>query len=163
MARNDVLDCIEHTHSLSEFIDMGKSIVRYDYPQFCLKETIDGVPIIVQNVLDDYIEDLKNNCMWVKLTDKQVIEYRYNPKKLSYKLYETTLFYHIILRVNDICNVHEFTLSTNRLRLVPKDLLSELISEIYNAEKTTIYNYNNTHSNITSKTNITNDRLSGTI
>lgn len=163
MARNDILDCIEHTHSLSEFIDMGNSITRYDYIQFCLNENIDGTIYTVQNVLDDYMEDLKNNCLWVKMTDKQVIEYRYNPKKLSYKLYETTLFHHLILRVNDICNVHEFSLESNRLRLVPKDNLVTIIGEIYNSEKTSIYNYNSTHDSLSSKIVIPNDRLSGTI
>jgi hypothetical protein len=109
------------------------------------------------------MEDLKNNSLWVKLTDKQVIEYRYNPKKLSYKLYDTTLLHHFILRVNDLCNIHEFTLSTNLIRLVPKPTLISLITEIYNAEHTSISNYNTAHSKLQTKTVVSNDRLSGTI
>ena len=163
MARNDIIDCIEHTHSLSEFLDMGNSITRYDYIKFCMNENIDGNTFTVLNVLDDYMEDLKNNSLWVKLTDKQVIEYRYNPKKLSYKLYETTLLHHFILKVNDLCNIHEFTLSTNLIRLVPKPTLISLITEIYNAEHTSISNYNTTHSKLQNKTVGSNNRLSGTI
>jgi hypothetical protein len=158
-----VLDCIEHTHSLSEFINMGQSITRLDYIKFILEDKHGDYGYMVHNVLDDYLDDLKDNAIWVKLTEKQVLDYRYNPKKLSFKLYETTLFHHIILKVNDMCNVHDFSLESGRLRLIPVDLMNDILTEIYSHEKTTIMNYNNTHSNLESPNSVSNDRLSGTV
>jgi hypothetical protein len=140
---------IEYTHSLDEFIGMGGSITKYDYIQFTLREKVDGTEYIVHNILDDYITDLKDNSVWVTLTDEQVQEYKFNPKKLSYKLYETTLFHHIILKINNLCSTHDFTLTNKRIRLLRPDTIKTILSEVYTAEKNSIYTYNNTHNNIT--------------
>jgi hypothetical protein len=154
---------IEHAHSLDEFIDLGKSVNKYDYIKFAMIDSVNNVPFVICNVIDDYLDELKSLGLTAELTEDQVLLYRYNPKKLSFKLYETTLYHYLILRMNNMCSTHDFSLENRRLLLLQPNTLRTIISEIYNSEKTAIYRYNNSHSKIQSKQVVANDRLSGTI
>ena len=154
---------VEHTHTLQEFIAMGNSIDAYDYLRFSMVEMRDGVPVVIHNVLDDYIDDLREQCLKIVLTAKQVDEYRYNPKKLSFKLYGTTTLYHIILKLNNLANAHEFTLRDGSILLFSASAMKEIISAIYSSERHAIYTYNSAHSSDTVPTITTNDRLGNRI
>jgi hypothetical protein len=158
----DLVDCLEHAHSLDEFIDLGKSIMKYDYAAFSMYTTIDGVPYSMHNVIDDYIDDLKDASYVVNLTPEQVKAYEYNPKKLSFKLYETTLFHYLILKLNDLCSSHDFDIKNKTLLLLKPADIKSLLGAIYNEEHNAIMVHNNAHLNDTAPNNISNDRLSGT-
>ena len=150
---------IEHTHTLQEFIAFGKSVNIFDYKTFCLIENQDGVDVVVHNVLDDYIEELKDRSIVITLTPTQIEEYKYNPKKLSYKLYGTTTLYYVILKINNLSNTHEFTLKSGKVLLFRPTDMKEILASIYNSEKNTINYYNNRHSN-TKTINLPSDRTS---
>lgn len=149
----------ELAHSVEEFIYLGKTTSQYSYLRFCLTENRDGTPYVVHNVLDDYIEYLKKRATKVTLTSKEAMEYKYNPKKLSYKLYKSTQFYFLILKLNNMASTHDFDLTDNTVLLIPPDVLSEVISSIYKMERTAINYYKSVHSKDTVSTPIVNDRL----
>ena len=162
MARSAMLSdprSLEECHTLDEFISFGSSVERFDYKKFCLIENIDGVDVVVHNVLDDYIEDLRDQAILIELTPKQIDEFKYNPKKLSWRLYGTTILYHLILKLNNLASTHEFTLKSGQLLLYPPTAMKNIVSTIFKAERNTIMKYNNLHDDDTSNDNQTNDRL----
>lgn len=150
---------IEHTHTLQEFIALGKSVDIYDYLRFAMKENHDGMDMVIHNVLDDYIVEMKDQAFKIHLTPKQVDEYKYNPKKLSYRLYGTTTLYHIILKLNNLANVHEFSLKSGQVLLFTPSVMKNVVASIYSSEKNAIYTYNVAHSTDTTIKPVTNDRL----
>lgn len=143
---------IEHTHTLQEFIAFGKAVDVFDYKRFCLIDKRNGTDVVVHNVLDDYIEELKDRAIIITLTPKQIEEYRYNPKKLSYKLYGTTTLYYIILKINNLTSTHEFTIKNGTLLLFRPTDMKDILSSVYNSEKNMISYYNNQHNNSDAKT-----------
>ena len=150
---------VEHTHTLQEFIALGKSVDVYDYLRFAMTETRDGIRVVVHNVLDDYIAEMKDQAFKINLTPKQVDEYRYNPKKLSYRLYGTTTLHHIILKLNNLANVHEFSLKSGQILLFTPSTMKSIISSIYSSERNAILTYNGAHSNGALPQLVINDRL----
>ncbi len=133
-------------HTLQEFISVGENMAnKFDYLDFCMVERLDGVPYVVENVLDDYLYELKESSVEVTLKSTEADQYRYNPKRLADKLYGSTILYHIILKINDMASVHDFTLKNRKLRLIPPAKLSEYLSQIYSSEKTAIRYYNTVH------------------
>lgn len=138
---------IGDTHTLQEFIALNGSLPnRFDHRSFCMIEKRDGVDYPIHNVLDDYLPELKERAMTITLTSQERDRYIYNPKLLSYRIYGTTLWYHIILRLNNLCNIHEFTIPTNKLLLVPTATLQEALGNIYSSNKVAIKSYNTKHS-----------------
>jgi len=154
---------VEDTHTLQEFISLGQSADIYDYLRFSMVEKRDGVSVVTHNVLDDYIEDMKDQAFLIHLDSKQIDEYKYNPKKLSYKLYGTTTLYHIILRLNNLANVHEFTLKSGELLLFNPSTMKEILAVIYNNERAAISNYNSAHDSDSKVDIVYNDRVSSTV
>ena len=65
---------------------------------------------------------------------------------LSYKIYGSTKLFYTILRLNNICSTHEFTIPNKKLYLLPKTTLSNAISIIYNKESMAMNTYNQKHS-----------------
>ena len=120
---------ITETHTLKEFIDTGNAASdNSDYKSISYYETRDGFEFVVKNLLDDYLTDLKEQCILIELTPQEVNKYKYNPKMLSYKIYGSTKLFYTILRLNNICSTHEFTIknciSYLRLHCLMQSLLS---------------------------------------
>ena len=137
---------IGDTHTLQEFIALNGSLSnRFDHRSFCMIEKRNGVDYPIYNVLDDYLPELKEMAKTITLTSQERDTYMYSPKLLSYKIYGTTLWYHVILRLNNLCNIHEFTIPTSKLLLVPTKLLKESLSSIYSSNKVAIKQYNTKH------------------
>ena len=152
----------EKAHTTQEFIISGRTSEIYDYLRFALVENVNGEELMVHNVLDDYIDLLKSVAVQVHLTPKEVSDYRYNPKKLSHRMYGTTFLYHIILRINDMASTHDFSLANKKIYLIKPNEMRDVVATIYNREKTTIRKYNAKHANDVSIEPIYNDRLSTT-
>lgn len=151
---------IEETHTLQEFINISNSIpIKLDHRSFCMIEKRDGVEYPIYNVLDDYMIELKNSALNIVLTPVERETYMYQPKLLSHKIYGTTLFYHVILKLNNLCNVHEFTIPNNKLLLLPKSIMIDSLNKIYSAESTAIKYYNNKHQKDTTVTVIEKKRV----
>ena len=68
----------------------------------------------------------------VKLSDKELARFKYNPKALSYYLYGTTELWFLILRLNEMYSISEF--SNDTIKLYSNTILRK-ISEILNAEE----------------------------
>ena len=100
---------------------------------------MDRIEFTMKPLIDDYLYELKQLAIDVNLTDKEVQKYRYNP---SYDVYGATKIYHVILRLNDMCNVHEFDLSNKKLRMLTVTDMSESLGSIYKAENFSLDTYN---------------------
>lgn len=121
----------EQTNSMSEFISIGRS-ANYTYTNFSILEKLNGQPFPVENVLDDYIDEILSVARVITMTDKELSKYKYRPKILSYDLYGTTELDFLILRLNGMTSPKEFTKSKVKL-LSPDDL--GIINKIYRAEQ----------------------------
>lgn len=143
-------------HTIREFIEAGQSsTTKTAYPDFSYIETKDNkFEYVVKNVLEDYLVELKNMAIRVELNSKEVVKYKYNPKLLAFDLYHSTKVYYIILRLNDMCDVHQFDLSKRRLLLLPPSVLADSLAAIYKADYMNIKAYNTRHENDKTKIEI---------
>ena len=133
-------------HTVAEFLTIGKLLSNKDQlTDFSFMESIDGQEYIVYNILDTYLPILKENSMKVYLSKSEQASYKYNPKLLSYKLYNNPNYYWIILRLNDIIDVHEFDLHKGYLNLLAPTELSNSLKSILRKEQKAMYKYNTSH------------------
>ena len=138
---------LTQAHTIQEFILLGQnSNDNTSYRALSYIETRDeAIEFTIKIAIDDYLPILKENALTIKLSDSDIRTYRYNPKMLSYKLYGSTKLYYVILRMNDMCNVHEFSLSNGSLLLLAPDVMADSMSSIYKSEEFSISKYNNNH------------------
>lgn len=127
----------ELSYSINGFINSNNGDDEVTYHNFSLltQETINDntVQFAYANIIDDYIEELRENCVDVELSEQDKIKYFYAPDILSYDLYGTISLDFIIMKLNGIIDPKDFDLTT--LKLIPnKEIMSELLSKIYSAE-----------------------------
>ena len=147
----------EKAHTIAEFIANGSSMYgnKNAYLDFSFVENIDGVTYIAKNIVDNYLYDLKNLALEIQLSDDEIDTFSFNPKKLSYKLYGTTMWYWLILKLNDMADTHEFDLSSRRkLYLLRPSVLNDSMASIYRSEQFAIKKFNDAHKNETTKKKI---------
>ena len=129
-----------NTTTISEFINSG-STVSLKYDKFSFLETAtNGTIVSVLNVINDYISELKNASVLVHLDEAEYRKYVYKPKLLCYDIYGNPELYFIILLMNDIADVKEF--SKRNIYMLSKENMSILTSYIYNSEYKAIDAYN---------------------
>lgn len=129
------------TTTIEEFIESGAGIT-ITYPSLSFIDMLsNGTWVSVHDVINDYIDELREYCVNVKLTQDQQFIYHYKPKLLCYDIYGNPELYFIILLINDMADVKEFTKPV--IKMLRKSNMSELLTLIYNAEKKAIANYNN--------------------
>ena len=93
------------------------------------------------NALTDYIDEIRNEyCLKVVLNDKQMEKYKYRPKLLCYDIYGNGELAFIILLVNDMSSVKEFTKKS--LLMPTKEQMSNLTKYLFNANRSAIQLYN---------------------
>ena len=71
-----------------------------------------------------------------RMTDTEFSKYKYKPKLLAYDLYGSTESYFIIMALNNIIDVRDFTLK--KLKLLQTETMSTLLSYIYEANTSLI-------------------------
>ena len=82
----------------------------------------------------------ENYCLKIKLDKDNMFKYKYRPKLLCYDIYGDGELAFIIMIINDICDVKEFTKDT---LLMPTIENMQLITKrLYNANKNDIEVYN---------------------
>lgn len=141
---------VTQTHTIGEFIRVGTSINDHTgYRDLSYYDTRDGIEFTLKALIDDYLYELKEMAIDVNLTDKEVMKYRYNPKLLCYDIYGSTKIYYIILRLNDMCNVHEFDLATKKIKMLTTSDMSDSLGGIYKSENLSLDTYNKDHENKT--------------
>lgn len=134
-------------HTVEEFIDSNDGSKSITYHNFSILEQkeIDGetFQFIDLNIIDDYIEELRQIAIPIQLTDKELLKYSYNPGLLAYDIYGSTELEFVILKLNGIIDPKDFDFPT--IKLIQPDILEETLSNIYNAE--TAYINNNREQN----------------
>lgn len=130
----------QETTTIEEFIESGKS-VSVDYMNLSFLDKVsNGTWVSVLNVINDYMTELKNACVTVELSEAQQWAYFYKPKVLCYDIYGNPELYFVILLLNDMADVKEFT--KPKLKMLRKDHMSMLLSYIRNSEAKAIDSYN---------------------
>ena len=139
---------VSQAHTVDEFVNLGEqSKDHIGYADLSYIEKRNNLDFVVKSLLDDYSYEINQMAKDIELTDKVVIKYRYNPKLLSYDLYNTTRLYYVILRINNICNVHEFSLENHTIKLLEVADMTSLMSGIYRAENLSLQTFANAHAN----------------
>lgn len=139
---------VTQTHTIGEFIAVGNSTNDHTgYKDLSYYETLDNIEFTIKPLVDDYLYELKEMAIDVNLTDEEVRKYHYNPKLLCYDIYGATKIYYVILRLNDMCNVHEFDLATKKIKMLTRTDMSESLASIYKSENLSIGVYNKDHEN----------------
>lgn len=133
----------ENTYTLEEFIKAGRSVtISYDALSF--KEVLsNGTEISILNVVNDYLDDIRQYQVTVLLDDKQYEKYRFKPKLLCHDVYGNPELYYIILLMNYTADVKEFDFK--KIKMLNTTAMNTLMSYIYNAEKSQIDKYNTDH------------------
>ena len=99
--------------ALSDAYDLETFIAEGMDNNFNTDETmfytkIGNQQVVISNIYDKYIDFIKSYTKRIKLSPVELQEYKYNPKKLSYKLYGTEELYYLILKLNNISHEIEF-------------------------------------------------------
>ena len=129
-----------NTTTIAEFIRSG-STVSLDYDRFSFLETMhNGTVVSVLNVINDYIDELRNASVLVHLDDAEYRKYVYKPKLLCYDIYGNPELYFVILLMNDMADVKEF--NKKNIYMLTKENMSILTSYIFNSEYRAIDAYN---------------------
>lgn len=116
---------------LSDLINMGKNN----------KISLANVSITKNGILEpvylDYLEDIRKECIDVELTEDEFVLYRRKPRKLADDVYSNSEYFHIILLVNNMKGIHDFT-KKNITLLSPQ---SDIIYDILKNEKNNLDRY----------------------
>jgi hypothetical protein len=102
------------------------------YYNFSILQVIDNVEHLDSNLVEIYINELKGNCINVKLSDTELNKYRYNPDLLAYDLYGSVQLDFVILLVNDIYDPKEFI--KKNIVLPYSSTLSSFLNAVYSKE-----------------------------
>jgi hypothetical protein len=130
----------QETTTIEDFIESGKNI-SIDYTNLSFIDKMsNGTCVSVLNVINDYMTELKNACVTVELTQEQQWAYFYKPKMLCYDIYGNPELYFVILLLNDMADVKEFT--KPKIKMLRKDHMSILMGYIFNSETSAIDQYN---------------------
>ena len=135
----------QNTTTIEEFIESGKASTKLNYKTFSFLEKVsNGTQVTILDVIDDYIDEIRDACIKVRLSDEEYRKYCYKPKLLCFDIYSNPELYFIILLINDIADVKEF--NKKSFLMLPKASMSILTSAIYNAERPAIQYYNDKYS-----------------
>lgn len=139
---------VKQSHTISEFIALGsKTTSNTYYRDLSYIENRDNMEFVVKNTLNDFLKELKRMAYEVTLSDLEVLDYRFNPKKLANDVYGTTSVYYVILLLNDMCDVHRFSLKNKKLLLLTKTDMANSLSSIYKSDYFSLSTFNNAHKN----------------
>lgn len=75
-------------------------------------ESNDSLVIPIDSIVNKYRDFLRDSIRTAKMTDEEWLTYRLRPKSLSYRLYGTTEFWHVLLLLNGCKSTMDFDLKT---------------------------------------------------
>lgn len=129
------------TATVEDLIDCGDTI-SVSYNSLSLQNlSPDGeVSIVMFNVLDDYFDEIYEQSTLYEFKYEEYQKYYQAPKLLSNYLYGTTELDFIIMRINGIYDPKDFVM--RRVRILTKQRMTDILSQIYNANKKFINEYN---------------------
>ena len=127
------------TYRLSDFINL-KDNDEFTYDKYALyMQSYNGEHIIYSsdNSIYTYLDEMKDRSVIYTFSDEEFRKYQYRPKLLAYDLDGSTELYFIILALNDTCNIKDF--NKRKVRLMFRQDLSDILSQIFNAESNRLY------------------------
>lgn len=130
----------QNTYTIDQFIQC-QSDTNVCYNNLSFIDQRNSIKYNTYNVLSDYLDEIRENyCLKIKLDKDNMFKYKYRPKLLCYDIYGDGELAFIIMIINDICDVKEFTKDT---LLMPTIENMQLITKrLYNANKNDIEVYN---------------------
>ena len=134
MSNNDV----DSLYSISDLIEIGKNnSLSLDNTNIYAYDHNSKIAYPVQNIFrGEYRQIIYQNCKKIKLNDKALEHYKYNPKKLSKDLYGIVDLWHLVLWLNNMVSVSEFNKA--ELILLDPSRLS-VLSDILTRESDYLY------------------------
>lgn len=130
----------QNTTTIEQFVESGSTTTISYFSLSFLDKLSNGTWVTVRNAISDYIEELKNAAVNVELNQEQQLAYFYKPKLLCYDIYGNPEVYFVILLMNDIADVKEFTKPV--IKMLKREHMNELMSHIYNSEAVAMDSYN---------------------
>lgn len=121
-------------YTVELFVKSNNDKVSYD--NLSLFENDKDNDLLIYNLINEYLDELKEASVEIELTDDEYYKYLYKPKLLAYDIYGSTELFFLILLLNNICNVKEFNF--RKVKMLSIDKLNNLLSIIYNKEETTV-------------------------
>lgn len=122
--------------SIHEVIENSKLLdISYEKLFFKSKIQINNETNLIINyssLIDNYMEDIMKTCSLVTLTDRDLIDYRFQPKKFCYDVYKITELWFILLRVNNMVSSLDF--NKKRIYIFKKDEILKILNEIMTLE-----------------------------
>ena len=133
----------ETTYTLNDFIKSGK-MTTVDYDNFSYKDLVsNGTEVSILNVVNDYMREIKEQAVTVKLSTEEYLKYRYKPKLLCRDVYGNGELYYVIMLLNGRIDVKDFDRDT--LLMLRVESMNTLLTQIYNAEYKWMNEYNTEH------------------
>lgn len=118
---------IKNTSTIKELIFAGKQ-EQYSADKLHLKTVTNsaGQPVVVNiySIMDKYMDDLEPFIQEIELTDKELIKYRFQPKKLCVDLYNYIDLAPLILKINNMTSLLQF--DRRKLKLFRTGIISYL-------------------------------------
>lgn len=126
---------ISKTYTVEDLVKLGP-IDDVTYTKFSLLTNLSNIQIPSQNIIFDYMDEMEKLAVNVYLTETEYQRYKYKPKLLSYDIYGTTEAYFVIMALNNIIDVRDFTMK--KLKMLKRDALDFVLGSIYTANENLI-------------------------
>lgn len=122
--------------TLEQFISIGQTNDDMTYRNFSILSKENGIEFVDHNLLDDYLQELKNLCVMIPssaITAEQRHKYKYAPDFLAFDVYGSTQLDFVVMLCNEVSTPEEFTMNGN-LYLPMNSVLKAFLSMVYNGE-----------------------------
>lgn len=130
----------EKTATVEEFIEAGSAddITYYNFSILEKYKNDENITVeyVMSNIIYDYMDEIMEKAVEIELSDDDYMKYRYKPKLLAYDVYKTTEVYFVILAMNGMCSIKDFT--KRKLKMLYTSDLIDLLNQIYSAEQSRI-------------------------
>ncbi len=120
--------------TISEMIENGKSD-NLTYYNLSILQKEGNTIYSVDNVLYDYIDELKHAANTVELTDEEFIKYQYNPELLAKDIYGSEELFFIILLLNNLPVGSSKEFNLRKIKMITAEACLHFLNSIYNKEK----------------------------
>ncbi|MCK9198106.1 MAG: baseplate wedge protein 53 [Bacilli bacterium] len=118
--------------TIDQLVNAGKNVIL-TYNNLAILEKIQDMYLPVDNIIYTYIDELKKYIVPIRLTEMELVRYKYKPKLLAFDVYGSTDLYFVIMALNGIIDVRDFNMSI--VNMFKKEHMNTLMSYVYNAEK----------------------------
>ena len=136
----------EKTYTIDQFIAC-QSKEDPSYYNFSFKDELyypyieSYIRYSAYNVVSDYIREIREDFgMTIILSSDEFLKYKYRPKLLAYDVYKCAELGYFILLLNDMYSSRQFI--REKLTMITKADLKNMIQYIFNANKQAITAYN---------------------